>query len=92
MTDSGSWSSLAASGSGSPWPQAAHLTGRGQLLFSDPDYWSLKPEKVLGVRAGWARITGADRLPGPGDLEEAGVHLAPYRSLAAWYCRRAVDG
>ncbi|ESQ90182.1 nitrate transporter [Asticcacaulis sp. AC460] len=40
--------------SGSPWPQAAHLMGRGQLLFADPDYWSLKPEKVLGVRAAWA--------------------------------------
>jgi ABC-type nitrate/sulfonate/bicarbonate transport system substrate-binding protein len=39
---------------GSPWPQTAHLMGRGQLLFSDPDYWSLKPEKVLGMRAGWA--------------------------------------
>ncbi|MGA9658162.1 MAG: ABC transporter substrate-binding protein [Asticcacaulis sp.] len=40
--------------SGSPWPQTAQLMGRGEVLFSDPDYWSLKPEKVLGVRAVWA--------------------------------------
>jgi NitT/TauT family transport system ATP-binding protein/nitrate/nitrite transport system substrate-binding protein len=39
---------------GSPWPQAARLSGHGEILFSDPDYWTLKPEKVLGVRAAWA--------------------------------------
>ena len=40
--------------SGSPWPQAARLEGQGEVLFSDPDYWTLKPEKVLAVRADWA--------------------------------------
>jgi len=40
--------------SGSPWPQTAQLNGHGEILFSDPDYWTLKPEKVLGVRAPWA--------------------------------------
>ncbi|HEX7800227.1 MAG TPA: CmpA/NrtA family ABC transporter substrate-binding protein [Asticcacaulis sp.] len=40
--------------SGSPWPQTAELNGDGEVLFSDPDFWTLKPEKVLGVRAGWA--------------------------------------
>jgi NitT/TauT family transport system ATP-binding protein/nitrate/nitrite transport system substrate-binding protein len=40
--------------SGSPWPQAAQLNGHGEILFSDPDYWTLKPEKILGVRAAWA--------------------------------------
>ncbi len=39
---------------GSPWPQTAQLLGRGEVLFSDPDYWSLKPEKILGLRAAWA--------------------------------------
>ncbi|MGZ3305345.1 MAG: ABC transporter substrate-binding protein [Asticcacaulis sp.] len=39
---------------GSPWPQTAQLDGYGEILFSDPDYWTLKPEKVLGVRAPWA--------------------------------------
>ncbi len=40
--------------SGSPWPQTAQLNGQGEILFADPDYWSLKPEKILGVRAAWA--------------------------------------
>jgi NitT/TauT family transport system ATP-binding protein/nitrate/nitrite transport system substrate-binding protein len=40
--------------SGSPWPQAAQLNGHGEILFSDPDYWTLKPEKILGVRTAWA--------------------------------------
>jgi NitT/TauT family transport system ATP-binding protein/nitrate/nitrite transport system substrate-binding protein len=40
--------------SGSPWPQMAQLNGDGQVLFSDPDFWTLKPEKVLGVREPWA--------------------------------------
>ncbi len=40
--------------SGSPWPQTAQLEGRGDILFSDPDFWTLKPEKILGVRAAWA--------------------------------------
>ncbi len=40
--------------SGSPWPQTAQLNGQGDILFNDPDYWTLKPEKVLGVRADWA--------------------------------------
>jgi 3-methyladenine DNA glycosylase/8-oxoguanine DNA glycosylase len=30
-------------------------------------------------------------LPTPDVLEEEGAHLAPYRSLAAWYCWRAVE-
>ncbi len=40
--------------SGSPWPQAGQLLGRGTVLFSDPDFWSLKPEKVLAVQSSWA--------------------------------------
>ncbi|MFT4076177.1 MAG: ABC transporter substrate-binding protein [Asticcacaulis sp.] len=44
---------------GSPWPQAAQLNGDGEVLFSDPDYWTLKPEKVLGVRATWAESNPA---------------------------------
>lgn len=40
--------------SGSPWPQMAELKGDGQVLFSDPDFWTLKPEKVLGLRGIWA--------------------------------------
>ncbi|MFN3806464.1 ABC transporter substrate-binding protein [Asticcacaulis sp.] len=40
--------------SGSPWPQMAELNGDGVVLFSDPAFWTLKPEKVLAVRGTWA--------------------------------------
>lgn len=40
--------------SGSPWPQMAELNGNGVVLFSDPAFWTLKPEKVLAVRGVWA--------------------------------------
>ncbi|CAL4869785.1 Nitrate/nitrite binding protein NrtA (plasmid) [Asticcacaulis sp. MM231] len=48
--------------SGSPWPQTAQLNGQGEILFSDPDYWTLKPEKVLGVRAAWAEAHPAETI------------------------------
>ncbi|ADU14243.1 ABC transporter substrate-binding protein [Asticcacaulis excentricus] len=40
--------------SGSPWPQMAELNGNGVVLFSDPAFWTLKPEKVLALRGVWA--------------------------------------
>ncbi|MDC7682793.1 ABC transporter substrate-binding protein [Asticcacaulis sp. BYS171W] len=40
--------------SGSPWPQMAEVNGDGRVLFSDPDFWTLKPEKLLAVRGTWA--------------------------------------
>ncbi len=39
---------------GAPWAQAVALSGAGRLLFSDPDYWPDKPEKLLAVSADWA--------------------------------------
>lgn len=39
---------------GAPWGQDATLSGAGAILFSDPGYWGLKPEKVLGVSPRWA--------------------------------------
>ena len=39
---------------GAPWGQDAALEGAGRILFSDPDFWGLKPEKVLGVSPRWA--------------------------------------
>jgi NitT/TauT family transport system ATP-binding protein/nitrate/nitrite transport system substrate-binding protein len=39
---------------GAPWGQDAALSGAGRILFSDPVYWGLKPEKVLGVSPRWA--------------------------------------
>lgn len=52
------------------------------------DVW---PTGDLGVRAGFARAYGLDATPTPKELGALGQHLAPYRSLAAWYCWRAVE-
>jgi DNA-3-methyladenine glycosylase II len=53
-----------------------------------PDVW---PVDDYGVRAGWGRLTGTE-MPSAKELVAQGEHLAPYRSLAAWYCWRIVDG
>jgi DNA-3-methyladenine glycosylase II len=52
------------------------------------DVW---PVDDLGVRKGYAVIHGLPELPVPRALQELGEPLRPYRSLAAWYCWRAVD-
>jgi 3-methyladenine DNA glycosylase/8-oxoguanine DNA glycosylase len=62
------------------------------VLLFDLHRLDIWPTGDYGVRAGWARITGTDQLPDASDLAAAGAHLAPYRSLAAWYCWRAADG
>jgi 3-methyladenine DNA glycosylase/8-oxoguanine DNA glycosylase len=43
------------------------------------------------VRKGYAVIHGLPEMPPSRALEELGEPLRPYRSLAAWYCWRAVD-
>jgi 3-methyladenine DNA glycosylase/8-oxoguanine DNA glycosylase len=53
------------------------------------DVW---PVGDLGVRMGYSRIHGLDEPLTPVELHEAGERLRPYRSLAAWYCWRAIDG
>ncbi len=52
------------------------------------DVW---PTGDLGVRAGYARAYGLASTPSPAELEPLGDPLRPYRSLAAWYCWRAVE-
>jgi len=52
------------------------------------DVW---PVDDLGVRKGYARIYGLDALPAPKELEVLGEVFRPYRSVAAWYCWRAVS-
>lgn len=52
------------------------------------DVW---PVTDLGVRNGYARAHGLAEAPTPVELAEAGERLRPYRSVAAWYCWRAVD-
>jgi DNA-3-methyladenine glycosylase II len=52
------------------------------------DVW---PTGDLGVRAGWGLAHGLSEPPAPKELEALGEVLRPYRSVAAWYCWRAVE-
>ena len=53
------------------------------------DVW---PVGDYGVRAGWAKAYGLAELPSPAMLQAEGERLRPYRTLAAWYCWRALEG
>jgi DNA-3-methyladenine glycosylase II len=52
------------------------------------DVW---PVDDLGIRKGFAAIHRLAAPPTPKALEALGETYRPYRSLAAWYCWRAVD-
>ena len=52
------------------------------------DVW---PVDDYGVRKGWSRIYGLDELLKPKALMAEGDRFRPYRTVAAWYCWRAVD-
>jgi DNA-3-methyladenine glycosylase II len=52
------------------------------------DVW---PVDDYGVRKGYARLYGLVEPPAPRALEPLGEPFRPYRSVAAWYCWRAVD-
>lgn len=60
------------------------------LMFrlSRLDVW---PTGDLGVRNGYALVTGRPTPPTGRELEPLGEPFRPYRSVAAWYCWRAVD-
>ena len=51
------------------------------------DVW---PIGDLGVRNGYARLYGVEP-PTPKQLDDLGERFRPWRSVAAWYCWRAVD-
>jgi DNA-3-methyladenine glycosylase II len=51
------------------------------------DVW---PTGDLGVRRGYGLAWGIP-MPSPKELESLGEPFAPYRSVAAWYCWRAVE-
>jgi DNA-3-methyladenine glycosylase II len=53
-----------------------------------PDVW---PVDDYGVRKGFATIHKHAELPKPKALLELGEIYRPHRSVAAWYCWRAVD-
>ncbi len=60
------------------------------LIFSlrRLDVW---PVGDQGVRRGYATIHGLASPPRPGELLELGEQYRPYRTVAAWYCWRAVE-
>jgi DNA-3-methyladenine glycosylase II len=51
------------------------------------DVW---PVGDYGVRMGYALAYGLRKLPTPKRLEREGERFRPYRTVAAWYCWRAV--
>lgn len=51
------------------------------------DVW---PVGDYGVRNGYAITYGLRKLPTPKELEALGERFRPYRTVAAWYCWRAV--
>jgi DNA-3-methyladenine glycosylase II len=53
-----------------------------------PDVW---PVDDYGVRKGWSQLHGLTELIRPRELEAAGDVFRPHRTVAAWYCWRAVD-
>jgi DNA-3-methyladenine glycosylase II len=52
------------------------------------DVW---PVDDYGVRKGWALAHKLKEPLAPRALEAEGERFRPYRSIAAWYCWRAVD-
>jgi len=52
------------------------------------DVW---PVDDYGVRKGWARAHKLEDLPTPRALQSEGDRFRPFRTIAAWYCWRAVD-
>lgn len=52
------------------------------------DVW---PELDLGVQKGIQRVLGLSRLPTAKEMPAHGAPFAPQRSVAAWYCWRALE-
>lgn len=53
------------------------------------DVW---PVTDYGVQSGYAIAHGLTERPKPRELDGLGDRFRPYRSVAAWYCWRAVEG
>jgi len=49
------------------------------------------PVDDYGVRKGYALAYGLSELPTPRELQAEGERFRPLRTVAAWYCWRAVD-
>lgn len=65
-------------------------TAHMYLMFKlrRPDVW---PVGDLGVRAGFAKIHGLDAQPSQRSLAPLGEAYRPWRSVAAFYCWRALE-
>ena len=53
------------------------------------DNW---PTGDLAMRRGWEQIHGLAEYVDPKLLDDQGEIFRPYRSVAAWYCWRMIDG
>ncbi len=53
------------------------------------DIW---PTGDLAMRRGWEQIHGLTEYVDPKLLDDQGEIFRPYRSVAAWYCWRMIDG
>jgi 3-methyladenine DNA glycosylase/8-oxoguanine DNA glycosylase len=67
-----------------PW--TAHM-----FLMFDLHRLDVWPTGDYGVRVGYGRAWNLDEVPTARELEPFGEAFRPYRSVAAWYCWRAVD-
>lgn len=68
-----------------PW--TAHMFC--MFTLAREDVW---PVGDYGVRAGWTLLHGGGELIDARDLLDEGERFRPYRSAAAWYCWRALEG
>jgi DNA-3-methyladenine glycosylase II len=53
------------------------------------DVW---PTGDLAMRRGWEQIHQLPEYIDPKELDAMGEIFKPYRSVAAWYCWRIIDG
>ncbi len=67
-----------------PWTAEMFL----MFQLNRPDVW---PVGDLGVRAGYARIHGLAAVPTEREMVVLGDRYRPWRSIAAWYCWRAME-
>ncbi len=67
-----------------PWTAQMFL----MFQLNRPDVW---PTADYGVGVGYARVHGLAAPPKPRELLALGEPYRPYRTVAAWYCWRAVD-
>ncbi len=67
-----------------PWTAQMVLIGVLHRL----DVW---PTGDVGVRNGYAVLTGSEVAPSADELAALGERFRPYRSVAAWYCWQFLD-